>query len=572
VCSYGHAAPRNIAEVRPTIVLCCRDLETRADVERELVERYGAHYAIVVCVLPEDLLPRMRGLLAAGAEVALVLAAVNRADVHDIEALAAVRALDPMTSRVVAVRWGDWETMHPLFEALATGRIDHYVRQPVQSADEEFHHSVTGFLNEWRTRRGGGYEAARVVGEQWSARSQELRDMASRNGIPVGFYDATSETGQRMLRGLSVGPEDLPVVTLLFGPHEQTLLNPTDAELADAFGVARPVPATEMFDVAVVGAGPAGLAAAVYASSEGLRTVVIERQAIGGQAGTSSLIRNYLGFSQGVSGRQLAREAWQQAWLFGTTFVFMRQVEDLSSTDGRYRLRLSDGASVNARSLVVATGASYRRLDVPTLEELQGRGVFYGAGVSEAPAMHGQNVFIVGGGNSAGQAAMDLAKWAAQVTILVRGRSLAQSMSDYLVREINACENVDVMHGVRVVGCSGIDYLQSLVLEDSEAGDRRDVPANALFVLIGSEPQAVWLGESVARDAWGFILTGTDVSSDARAGWPLDRPPMPLETSQPGVLAAGDVRHGSAKRVASAVGEGAATIPQIHQYLTANAL
>ena len=314
-----------------------------------------------------------------------------------------------------------------------------------------------------------------------------------------------------MLHELGLESAELPVVVLRFGAERSALVNPSNLEIADAFGVMTPIPAGEVFDVAVVGAGPAGLAAAVYASSEGLRTVVVEREAIGGQAGTSSMIRNFPGFSQGVSGSRLAQEAWQQAWLFGTTFVYMRQVEGLSREDGHHRLQLSDGAALAARTVVITTGATHRRLGVPTLEKHQGRGVFYGAGVSEAPAMRGRNVFVAGGGNSAGQAAMHLAKWADQVTVLVRGESLTVSMSDYLVREIDAAPNVGVTYRVEVVGGAGSDHLESLVLEDGESGTRRSVPADALFVLIGSQPQAEWLGRSVARDQWGFILTGPDL-------------------------------------------------------------
>jgi thioredoxin reductase len=554
--------------VKAAIVVASRDVAAREVLEQELRKRYGADYRIVVCHHPAELETRVKEVLAAGTPVALVIGGVGAQDPEGIEVLAAIRAIDPTASRVAAVHWGEFDAARPLFDAVTVGKIDHWVLQPVQSPDEGFHRAITGFLSEWGSRH-GGFEAVWVIGEQWSARSQELRDAFSRNGIPIGFYDATSERGQQMLGELGLVSPELPVVVLRFGEKRSTLVNPSNLEIADAFGLMTPIPAGEVFDVAVLGAGPAGLAAAVYASSEGLRTVVVEPEAIGGQAGTSSMIRNFPGFSQGVSGSALAWEAWQQAWLFGTTFVYMRHAEGLSREDGRYRLRLSYGATLTARTVVITTGASYRRLDIPTLDNLQGRGVFYGAGVSEAPAMRGRNVFVVGGGNSAGQAAMHLARWADHVTVLVRGESLADTMSDYLIREINAAPNVDVTHRVEVVDVAGSDHLESLVLQDRQSGARWSVPADALFVLIGSQPRTEWLGDSVAHDQWGFILTGPDLLGADGGHWDLDRPPMPLETSLPGVFAAGDVRNGSIKRVAAAVGEGAATIPLVHRWLEA---
>ncbi len=481
--------------------------------------------------------------------------------------LAGVRRIEPTALRVAAVGWGDWESVRSVFDAVTLGTIDHWVTRPVQSPAEEFHGPITEFLREWSSGRGGGFEAVRVIGERWSARSQELRDLFSRHRVPAGFYDATSEQGRRMLCELGLELPELPVVVLRFGAERPVLVNPSNLEIADAFGVMTPISPGEVFDVAVVGAGPAGLAAAVYASSEGLRTVVVEHEAVGGQAGTSSMIRNYPGFSQGVSGAKLAQETWRQAWTFGTTFLYMRQVEGLSSEDGRYSLRLSDGSTLTARTVVIATGAAYRRLGIASLEALQGQGVFYGAAVSEAPAMRGRNVFVAGGGNSAGQTALHMAKWASRVTVLARGQSLADSMSDYLIREIGATPNVNVCYRVQVAGGTGTSRLESLVLQDTASGVRRSVPADALFVLIGSQPRTERLGEGVARDHQGFILTGPDMLGDTDTGWPPGRPPLPLETSLPGVFAAGDVRHGSVKRVASAVGEGAATIPLVHRYL-----
>jgi thioredoxin reductase len=554
---------------RPAIVVVDRDAGQRAALHRELSKRYGADYQIVACDEPAKVKPLVRSLLRAGTPVALVIGGVGEADPDGIEALAAVRGVDPTVSRVAAVGWGEWDTARPIFDAITLGQADYWVTRPVQSPDEEFHQAITHFLSEWRSERGGGFEAVRVIGEHWSARSQELRDTFSRNGIPIGFYDAGTERGRQVLRELHAESAELPVVALRFGGHQSTLANPSDLEIAEAFGLMTPIPAAEVFDVAVVGAGPAGLATAVYASSEGRRTVVVERQAIGGQAGTSSLIRNYPGFAQGVSGAALAFEAYQQAWFFGTTFLFMRQADSLSREDGYYRLRLSDGGTLTARAVVITTGVAYRRLGVPRLEDLQGRGVFYGAGVSEAPAMRGQRVFVIGGGNSAGQAAMHLAKWADQVTVLVRAASLADSMSDYLIREIDAAPNIDVSYGTQVVDGSGADHLESLVLEDTQSRARHQVPADALFVLIGSQPRTEWLGPDLARDRWGFILTGPDLLSEPGGHWAGDRPPLPHETSSPGVFAAGDVRQGSVKRVASAVGEGATAVPPVHRYLDA---
>ena len=560
--------PGGTGRERPAIVIVCRDAMARETLNSELSGRYGADYQIVVRDEPTGLEPAIRELLAAGTPVAMVIGGVGEADPDGIEVLARVRGIDRTALRVAAVRWGEWNTARPIFDAVTMGKIDHWVMRPVQSPDEDFHESVTQFLGEWRSERGSGFEAVRVIGEHWSARSQELRDTFSRNGIPVGFYDAGSARGRHLLAALGSEQAELPVVVLRFSGQRSVLANPSNLAIADAFGLMTPIPDGEVFDVAVVGAGPAGLAAAVYASSEGLRTVVVEREAIGGQAGTTSMIRNYPGFAQGVSGARLAFAAYTQAWYFGTTFVFMRQFDGLShNAEGHHRLHLSDGATLTARAVVITTGAAYRRLGVPALEGLQGRGVFYGAGVSDAPAMRGQKVFVVGGGNSAGQAAMHLAKWAHEVTILVRSSSLADSMSDYLIREIDAAPNVAVRYRVQVADGTGTGHLKSLVLEDTGTRARCSVPADGLIVLIGSEPRAEWAGDGLARDERGFILTGPDVPATAGLSWPGGRPPLPHETSLPGVFAAGDVRHGSVKRVASAVGEGAITIPLVHRYL-----
>ena len=559
------AARGEAAGAQAAIIIVSREPGARQILHRELSTRYGADYQILGCDRPAELAPWMRDLRKAGLPVALVIGGVGGQDPDGIEVLAAVRAIDPTALRVAAVRWGDWPSTRSVFNAVTLGTLDHWVIRPVQAPDEEFHRSITEFLREWSSGRGGGFEAVQVIGERWSARSQELRDLLSRYRVPAGFYDAATGAARQMLGELGLASPDLPVVVLRFAAGRPALVNPSNREIADAFGVMTPVSPGEVFDLAVIGAGPAGLAAAVYASSEGLRTVVAEHEAVGGQAGTSSMIRNYPGFSQGISGARLAQEMWRQAWTFGTTFLHMRQAQDLSSQDGRYRLRLSDGGVLTARTVVIATGAAYRRLGIPALEDLQGRGVFYGAAASEAPAMRGRTVFVAGGGNSAGQAALHLARWARQVTVLVRAKSLADTMSDYLIRQIGSAPNIDVRYRVQVAGGTGTGHLESLVLQDAASGTRRSVPADALFVLIGSQPRTQWLAGSVARDRRGFVLTGPDLPAGTR--WPPGRPPLPLETSLPGVFAAGDVRRGSLNRVASAVGDGAATIPLVHRYL-----
>jgi thioredoxin reductase (NADPH) len=344
------------------------------------------------------------------------------------------------------------------------------------------------------------------------------------------------------------------------------LVDPTNAELASAYGVSTTLEGRSDFDLAVVGAGPAGLAAAVYASSEGLDTLVVERESIGGQAGSSSLIRNYLGFARGVSGSELAQRAYQQAWIFGARFLHTRAVTALRADGARYVLALSDGSEASASAVVLATGVTYRRLGIPELDELVGSGVFYGASVSEARAHAGQDVYVVGGGNSAGQAALHLSRYARQVTLVVRRQSLAETMSSYLIDEIAAAENIEVRPEAEVAGCSGDGLLEAVTLRDCASGESETLPAAALFVLIGAEPHTSWLPDAIHRDEWGYVLTGADLPDGS---WPLERPPLMLETTLPGVFAVGDARHGSTKRVASAVGEGSVVIEQVHQLLDA---
>jgi thioredoxin reductase len=549
-------------EQQAAIVVVTRDDSARGAVARELHRRYGADYAVLSCPDPESGARVLAGL--DGLPVAALLGGFGDDDPDGLAELRRLHAAAPGAMTVALVRWGAWETARPIFEAETVGELDRWISAPEQPGDEEFHRAVTEVLEEWSARQGGGFEAVRLIGDRWSPRAQQLRDMFTRNRIPLGSYEADSPDGVALLSSLELDQPRLPVVVLRFRPGHPVLQDPSDMEIADAFGLFDPLDTDAVFDVAVLGAGPAGLGAAVYAASEGLSTLVVEPEAVGGQAGTSSLIRNYAGFPNGVSGNRLAFNAYQQAWGFGTTFHFMRQATGLTREDGLLRLTLSDGTSVRAQAVVIATGASWRRVGVPELEALTGRGVFYGAAVSEAPAMRGRHAFVVGGGNSAGQAAVYLSRYADRVTVLVRRASLTETMSDYLIRELTALPNVDVRNRAQVVGGAGAEFLESFVVRDLDTG-AETTESGVLFLLIGSEPRTDWLAGTLARDRWGFLCTGPDAV--AGPDWPLARSPGLLETSTPGVFAAGDVRAGSVKRVASAVGEGALAVTLVHAHL-----
>ena len=449
---------------------------------------------------------------------------------------------------------------------MSLGRIDYYVTKPYGDHDERFHRVISEFLYDWSKDRIPKFEEIRVVGEKWSSRSFELRDLLGRNGVLHTFHTPDSREGRELLARIGYEGASLPVVVLFDG---QVLTDPSNSDIADACGV-NPTWEKSNFDLVIVGAGPAGLAAAVYAASEGLDTLIVEGEAVGGQAGTSAMIRNYLGFPSGVSGAELASRAAEQAWLLGATFLFMRRVTGLRRTGHEIVVNLSCGQDVTATAAIIATGASYRRLGVASLEALSGSGVFYGAAVSEARAMAGKEVYVVGAGNSAGQAALHLAKYASRVTLLARGGSLETSMSRYLIREIEAARNVTVRLGTRVVDGGGRGRLENIVLEDSASGLTETVSAAGLFLLIGAEPHTSWLPEEIARDEAGYVVTGRDFSYYAppHRGWSVERLPLLMETSMPGVFAVGDVRRGSVKRVSSAVGEGSIAIQTIHEYLS----
>jgi thioredoxin reductase (NADPH) len=545
----------------PVLLAVDDDPAALADVERELVDRYGRTYRVVCTGSPDEALAVIAELAFAGDDVALVLAAQWLAGTTGSELLGHVRQLHPQAKRGLLVPWrgwGDRPTAEAILDSMALGRIDYWLLKPAAAPDELFHQSITSFLLEWTKARHIAPHTVHIVGESWSGRAYELRDVLHRCVIPHNFCLADSSLGQELIAKAS-GEPGLPLVVL---PDGRVLADPGNAEMAEAIG-ASVEPGREDFDVVIVGAGPAGLSAAVYGASEGLDVLVVDEGGIGGQATSSSMIRNYLGFPRGVSGGQLAERAYDQAWIFGSNFAFMRRATDLSRVGDRLVVTLTGDQQIGARAVILATGAAYNRLEVPALEALNGAGVFYGGPGSEAHALTAKEALVVGGANSAGQAALHLARYARRVTLVARGQSLAAGMSHYLERELRATRNVKVRLGTTVVGGGGDGRLEHVVLRDGAAGEEETVAADGLFALIGAHPHTDWLPAEVARDAHGFLLTGRNLPEDESL--PLERRPSPLETSMPGVFAVGDVRHGSVKRVASAVGEGSIAIQLVHR-------
>ena len=551
---------------RPVILAVDDDPSSIRYIGAELERRYDRDYQILCSTSATEALEQLERMQQADDRVALVLADQWMPDLTGPELLARVPELHPRAKRALLVGWGDWgdePTADAIREAMALGRIDYYALKPWKSPDEYFHRTVSEFLHEWSRADASVPQEVNVVADAWSSRAHEIRNLLTRNGVPHVFHPNDSPDGEAVLRRAGHVGATKPVVVMLDG---RTFVDPTNAELARGYGAMTELEGGRQFDVVIVGAGPAGLAAAVYASSEGLRALVVERESIGGQAGSSARIRNYLGFARGVSGAELAQRAYQQAWVFGTTFLLMRDVTGLRTDGGDHVLAISDGSEVRARSVILAMGVAYRRLDIPALERLTGVGVFYGSSPSEAPRFTGGQVYVVGGGNSAGQAAVHLSRYAKRVTLVVRSATLASTMSQYLRDEIDAVPCIDVRVSTEVVDGAGEGRLEQLTLRSG--GTTTSVPADALFLLIGARPHTAWLPPDVARDGPGYVVTGPPVADErAATGWALERPPLVFETSVPGVFAVGDVRAQSVKRVASAVGEGSVVIQQVHQYL-----
>jgi thioredoxin reductase (NADPH) len=540
----------------PVLFVVDRDPNALDVLLSDLTRRFGNDFAVRGRSSPDAALAALKELATTNRPVALLLV-----DDAASEILPQAHALHPRAKRVLLVD-RDYTSTSPAVQAMALGRADYHIVRP-WTYDELLYGAMSEYLASWTREQGPGFELFRIVADDGDSRVPRLRDVMTRLNMPFGFYPIDSEAGRHLLEETGLEPTRLPVVISHDG---RVLIDPTMADLAHAIGVSVKND-TDNCDIAVVGAGPAGLTAALYAASEGLETVLLELDVSGGQAGTSPLIRNYPGFPHGVDGGLLMERTCEQAWLMGAHIVFAQQAVGLDRRGEVRVVRLLDGTEIQARAVVIATGIEWRRLGVPSIEALLGAGVFYGAAVSESRAMRDQNVYVVGAGNSAGQAALHLAKHARSVTLLVRGDSLAKSMSSYLARAIESTQNVSVCRNTEVVGGGGGESLEYITIADRGHDTLEEVPAAALFIMIGGEPHTDWLPDEILRDTQGYLITGRDVLEQPWAHWDYPREPLTLETSMPGVFAAGDARQGSIKRVASAVGEGATVVRLVHEHI-----
>ena len=544
------------------------DFSHLSRIEAELTRAFGADYRVRGEQSAEDALRTLQDAQRRHERVAVVLVDEMFTDDARSEIFSAARTLHPNARRALLVAWGAWahpETAQRILRSMAIGDITYYVLKPWAYGDEFFHRTIAEFVQEWSRSDPANLREVVVVAERHSGRAYEVSDLLSRNGIPHAVRTRASRAGQQALT--ATGHPQGEVVVWMPAIDGRCLVDPTDVEIVEAWGIPTSLPETDReFDLLIVGAGPAGLAAAVYAASEGIRTLVVERSAIGGQAGASSLIRNYLGFSRGLSGAELAQRSYQQAWVLGAGFLLTRQVEQLTWSGDHFVANVHQVGEVRARAVIISTGVSYRRLGLAGLEQLVGKGVYYGASVSAAQALSGLQVAVVGAGNSAGQAALHLARYCSSVHLIVRGPDLGRSMSAYLVHAVEAHPAIKVHLNTEVVDGGGDGKLEYAVVHNRAAGQDERLFLASLFVMIGAQPHTEWLPSDMLRDEAGFLMTGP--GSVASSHWQLDRQPHPHETTVPGVFAIGDVRHGSVKRVASAVGEGSVVVSEIHQFLS----
>jgi thioredoxin reductase (NADPH) len=546
---------------RPAMLTVDDDPAVSRAVARDLRRRYGEEFRIVRAESGAGALDALRELKLRGDQVAVLLADHRMPGMTGIEFLEAAMDVFPAARRVLLTAYADTDVA---IDAVNVVDLDHYLLKPWQPPEEKFYPVIDAQLDAWRAVAPAPVAEVKLVGHRWSARSAQVREFLARNQVPYRWFASDSAEGERLLEAAGVGPEQVPVVVTTDG---DVLVSPEDAELAERVGL-QVAPTDDFYDLLVVGGGPAGLSAAVYGASEGLRTALVERVATGGQAGQSSRIENYLGFPDGLSGAQLTDRARRQAVRFGAEIVLAQEAVELEVAGSSKTVRFADGRVIGAHCVLLANGVEYRELGAPGCAELTGRGLYYGSALTQAAACEGQDVVVVGGANSAAQAALYLVRGARSVTMLVRGDSLAAGMSHYLVEQIEAHPRIDVRTGTQLVAAHGDDHLDEVVVRSTD-GHEDTLKTSWVFVFIGARPRTDWLGGIVERDDFGFVLAGHDLLVDGRppSGWALDRPPYHLETSTPGVFVAGDVRSQSAKRVASAVGEGAMAVMLVHRYL-----
>jgi thioredoxin reductase (NADPH) len=556
------AAPARDAQPRSAIVTVDDDPDVSRAVARDLRRQYGEQHRIVRAESAADGLDALRQMKLRGDLVAVILADYRMPQMNGIEFLEQAMDIYPGARRALLTAYADTGAA---IDAINVVDLDYYLMKPWDPPEEKLYPVIEDLLQSWLASDHRPVPETKVVGHRWSARSSEVREFLARNQVPYRWYSTDETEGRRLLEAAQADAEHLPVVIT---PDGTVLIEPGDTELAGKVGLAT-TPSSEFYDLIVIGGGPAGLGAAVYGASEGLRTVLVERTATGGQAGQSSRIENYLGFPDGVSGAQLTDRARRQAGKFGAEVLTTREVTALEINGSARTVRFADGTAISAHTIILATGVAYRQLQAPGIQELTGRGVYYGSALTEATSCTDHDIYIVGGANSAGQAAVYLAKHASSVTILVRADSLTKSMSHYLIDQVDSTKRINVRTCTEVAGAHGNDHLEGLTLRDSRTGETQEVDAQYLFVFIGAAPLTGWLDGVLQRDDHGFVITGPDLvnEGDRPKGWPLDRAPYHLESSVPGVFVAGDARAESAKRVASAVGEGAMAVMLVHRYL-----
>jgi thioredoxin reductase (NADPH) len=545
------------ATIRPVILCVDDDTAVLRAVTRDLRSRYGKEYRILSAENGQSALEALRELKQRQDPVALIVSDHRMPQMDGVQLLSEVRELLPETKRVLLTAYADTEAA---IRAINIARLDFYLLKPWDPPEENLYPVLNDVLDDWRGNYKPPFVGVRVLGSRWSPRSFEVREFLARNHVPYRFSSVEAIDAEVVTMRERLGTGHLPAVFLQDGTM---LSDPSLTDIAEKVGL-KTQAERDFYDLIVVGAGPAGLAAGVYGASEGLRTVLLEREAPGGQASLSSRIENYLGFPVGLSGADLTRRAVTQAQRFGVEILSPQEVVAVRSEAASHIVELSNGKEISGHVVLVATGVQWRKIDTPGFERLQGAGVYYGAGSTEALACKNETVYVIGGANSAGQAAMNFSKYASKVIMLVRGPSLAASMSQYLIDQIAETSNIEVWTHSQVMAALGEERLEAIQIFNSQSNTTQDVAASSLFIFIGAAPRTDWLPASVKRDKYGFIITGALVKG---SGWSLEREPYLLETSQPGIFAAGDVRSGSVKRVASGVGEGSISVQFVHQYL-----